>query len=129
MHLLSEGQIKCFCFHLETHSVSLTRLHQHYCGYWNHAAFPRVNIWAALRRGAWQSLNFDKEYLFGFETLVFATSGILSMHKQLVTLQRERKLEITSSFKKSILFIKQSWTKQSQMYVSTKILSSTIVHY
>ncbi len=26
-------------------------------------------------RGAWQSLNFDKEYLFGFETLVFATSG------------------------------------------------------
>ncbi len=24
-------------------------------------------------RGAWQSLNFDKEYLFGFETLVFAT--------------------------------------------------------
>ncbi len=22
------------------------------------------------------SLNFDKEYLFGFETLVFATSGI-----------------------------------------------------
>ncbi len=37
------------------------------------------------------SLNFDKEYLFGFETLVFATSGILSMHKQLVTLQRESK--------------------------------------
>uniref|UniRef100_A0A673KC28 Autophagy-related protein 2 homolog B-like n=1 Tax=Sinocyclocheilus rhinocerous TaxID=307959 RepID=A0A673KC28_9TELE len=27
----------------------------------------------------WQSLNFDKEYLFGFETLVFATSGILSI--------------------------------------------------
>ncbi len=25
-------------------------------------------------RGALQSLNFDKEYLFGFETLVFATS-------------------------------------------------------
>ncbi len=42
-------------------------------------------------KGAWTSLNFDKEYLFGFETLVFATSGILSMHKQLVTLQRERK--------------------------------------
>ncbi len=42
-------------------------------------------------RGAWQSLNFDKEYLFGFETLVFATSGILSMHNQLVTLQRESK--------------------------------------
>ncbi len=40
--------------------------------------------------------NFDKEYLFGFETLVFATSGILSMHKQLVTLQRERTLEIAS---------------------------------
>ncbi len=27
-------------------------------------------------RGAWQSLNFYKEYLFGFATLVFATSGI-----------------------------------------------------
>ncbi len=40
---------------------------------------------------AWQNLNFDKEYLFGFETLVFVTSGILSMHNQLVTLQRERK--------------------------------------
>ncbi len=42
-------------------------------------------------RRAWTNLNFYKEYLFGFETLVFATSGILSMHKQLVTLQRERK--------------------------------------
>ncbi len=36
-----------------------------------------VSEWAVL--GAWQSLNFDKEYLFGFETLVFTTSGILSM--------------------------------------------------
>ncbi len=26
------------------------------------------------------SLNFDKEYLFGFETLVFAASRILFMH-------------------------------------------------
>ncbi len=34
---------------------------------------------------------FDKEYLFGFEIFVFKTSGILSMHNQLVTLQRERK--------------------------------------
>ncbi len=42
-------------------------------------------------RGAWQNLNFDKEYLFGFETLVFAASGILYMQNQLVTLQRERK--------------------------------------
>jgi len=38
-----------------------------------------------------QSFNFDKEFLFGFETLVFATSGILSIHNQLVTLQRESK--------------------------------------
>ncbi len=37
-------------------------------------------------RGEWTSLTFYKEYLFGFETLVFATSGILSMHEQLVTL-------------------------------------------
>ncbi len=42
-------------------------------------------------RRAWQNLNFDKVYLFGFETLVFATSGIVSMHNQLVTLQRENK--------------------------------------
>ncbi len=28
---------------------------------------------------------------FGFESLIFATSGIFSMHKQLVTLQRQRK--------------------------------------
>ncbi len=42
-------------------------------------------------RRAWQSLNFDKEYLFGFETLIFATLGILSMHQQLVALQRDRK--------------------------------------
>ncbi len=42
-------------------------------------------------RGAWTSLNFYKEYLFGFETLVFATLGISSMHEQLVTLKRERK--------------------------------------
>ncbi len=41
--------------------------------------------------GGWTSLNFYKEYLFGFETLVFATLGISSMHEQLVTLQRERK--------------------------------------
>ncbi len=44
-------------------------------------------------RGAWQSLNFDKEYLFGFETLVFATSGILSMHKHS---KEKAKLEIAS---------------------------------
>ncbi len=47
-------------------------------------------------RGAWQSLNFDKEYLFGFETLVFATSGILSMHNQLVHSKEKGKLEIAS---------------------------------
>ncbi len=29
---------------------SLTQLHQHYCGYWNHAFFPHVNIWVALRK-------------------------------------------------------------------------------
>ncbi len=39
--------------------------------------------------GAWQNLTFDN--LIGFETLVFAASGILSMHNQLVTLQRESK--------------------------------------
>ncbi len=36
-------------------------------------------------RGAWQSLNFYKEYLFWFETLIFATLQISYMHTQLVT--------------------------------------------
>ncbi len=40
---------------------------------------------------SYDPFNFYKVYLFGFETLVFATSGISSMQEQLVTLQRERK--------------------------------------
>ncbi len=48
-------------------------------------------VWMSHFRGAWQSLNFYKEYLFGFETLIFATLQILYMHKQLVTLQRQSK--------------------------------------
>ncbi len=47
-------------------------------------------VWMSHFRGAWQSLNFDKEYLFGFETLVFATSGILSIHNQPVTLPKRK---------------------------------------
>ncbi len=31
----------------------------------------------------YSTFNFDKEYLYGYETLVFATSGILSMHNNL----------------------------------------------
>ncbi len=38
---------------------------------------------------AWTFLDFYKEYLFGFETLVLATLWILSMNEQLVTLQRK----------------------------------------
>ncbi len=45
-------------------------------------------------RGAWQNLNFDKEYLFGFETLVFATSGVLSVQEQLVTPMRKENLKL-----------------------------------
>ncbi len=54
-------------------------------------------------RGAWLLIK----NLFGFETLVFVTSGILSIHKQLVTPQRERKLEIASydPFKYFIFFL------------------------
>ncbi len=48
-------------------------------------------VWMSRFRKAWQSLNFYKEYLFGVETLIFATLQILYMHKQLVTLQREKK--------------------------------------
>ncbi len=64
-------------------------------------------VWMSRFRGAWSSLKFNKEYLFGFETLVFATSGILSMHKQLVTLQRERKTwnRIIWPLKKTVSFI------------------------
>ncbi len=40
----------------------------------------------------WTSLNSYKQDLFGFETLVFATLGILYLHKQLVTLQREKNM-------------------------------------
>ncbi len=48
-------------------------------------------VWLSRLRGVWQNLNFDKEYLFCFETLVFANSGILSMNNHIVTLQRESK--------------------------------------
>ncbi len=47
-------------------------------------------VWMRRLRGAWQNLNFDKEYLFGFETLVFATSGILSLHNQLVNTPKRK---------------------------------------
>ncbi len=49
-----------------------------------------------------QSFNFDKEYLFGFETLVCATSVILSMNNQLHSKEKE-KLEITSNDINTIL--------------------------
>jgi len=53
--------------------------------------FPHsdVEMWGRVRtshfRRAWQSLNFDKEYTFGFETLVFATLQIFFMHQELAT--------------------------------------------
>ncbi len=57
------------------------------------------------------SLNFDKEYLFGFETLIFATSGILSMHNKLVTLKEKAKLEIApyDSFKLIFWYFLPYW--------------------
>ncbi len=39
-------------------------------------------------RSVWTSLNFDKEYLFGFEALDLVISAILSIHVQLVTKQK-----------------------------------------
>ncbi len=63
-------------------------------------------------RKAWQSLNFYKEYLFGFETLIFATLQILYMHKQLVTLQEKGKHE-TASYdpfnKMTLIFCKMQY--------------------
>ncbi len=54
--------------------------------------FPHrdVDMWGVFEWAVLGGLNFDKEYLFGFETLIFATLRILCMHEQLVTLQRER---------------------------------------
>ncbi len=48
-------------------------------------------VWMSRFRWAWTSLNFYKEYLFGFETYVFATSGIISTHNQLVKVVPKRK--------------------------------------
>ncbi len=40
-------------------------------------------VWITCIRKVWTSLNFYKEYLFGFETLVFVTFRILYMHLKL----------------------------------------------
>ncbi len=54
-------------------------------------------VWMSCFRGAWQSLNFDKEYLFGFKTSGFATSWILSIHNQLqITITPKRKENLKS---------------------------------
>ncbi len=108
MHLLSEGQIKCFCFRLETqllpdistnfiNTTAVTETTPPFFMW----TFGRhyASISTPWRRHVGACLGVDesqlyKEYLFGFETLVFATLGIFSMHNQLVTLQRERKIEI-----------------------------------
>ncbi len=108
---VQEIVLRKMSFHNETHNVSTTlcRQQQQYYNENNSSdLFLCVYIWAVFCksshtvtwghvlmsrfRGLCQSLNFYKEYLFGFETLVFATSGILSMHKQLITHQRERKM-------------------------------------
>ncbi len=51
--------------------------------------FPRrdVAMWGRVWMSRFGSLDFDKEYIFGFETLIFATLQILYTHKQLVTLE------------------------------------------
>ncbi len=48
-------------------------------------------VWMRHFGKAWMSLNFYKEYLFGFETLIFVTLWILYLHKQRVILQRQKK--------------------------------------
>ncbi len=51
-----------------------------------------IDYWKLVKSSHYISpLNFYEEYLFGFETLVFAVLGISSLNKQFVTLQRERK--------------------------------------
>ncbi len=76
MHLLSEGQIKCFCFRLDTHSVSLTccinttavtetkpsffawTFGRHYFPHRDVDMWGRV--WMSRFRGAWQNLVSSK---------------------------------------------------------------------
>ncbi len=48
-------------------------------------------VWMSCFRKVWKILNFYKEYLFGFETLIFATLQILSVHYK-----DKGKLEIAS---------------------------------
>ncbi len=74
-------------------------------------------------RGAWQSLNFDQEYLFEFDTLVFATSGILSIHNQFVTLQRERK---TSHHMTPLTSIYASQNKNAKLMTIFKQVSKQL---
>uniref|UniRef100_A0A672L425 leucine--tRNA ligase n=1 Tax=Sinocyclocheilus grahami TaxID=75366 RepID=A0A672L425_SINGR len=63
--------------------------------------FPHrdVDMWGRVRtshfRGAWLTLNFYKEYLFGFETLVFVTLQIFFMHQELSS---RKKFYILSMF-------------------------------
>ncbi len=79
---------------LKPHLLSLC---EHFGGITQIFPHGDVDMWGRVRmshfRGVWTSLNFDREYLFGFETLVFATSGIFSMHKQS---KRKDNIEIAS---------------------------------
>ncbi len=53
-------------------------------------------------RGVWQSLNLDKEYLFGFETLVFVASGILLAQLACNTPKRKQNLKSYDPFKSNM---------------------------
>ncbi len=89
LHLLSEGQIKCFYFHLETQRLPdtaastvlrllkprLLSLREHLGGI--KQIYPHRDV--DMRGREWANL-------VGFETLVFASLGISSMQEQLATL-------------------------------------------
>ncbi len=61
-------------------------------GCWNEPFLGGVGRVLTLIKNIYLIISkITKNNIFGFETLVFATSGILCMHNLLVTLQRESK--------------------------------------
>uniref|UniRef100_A0A672RF13 UDP-glucose glycoprotein glucosyltransferase 2 n=1 Tax=Sinocyclocheilus grahami TaxID=75366 RepID=A0A672RF13_SINGR len=89
-HLLKQGMDHdAFEKKFNTMEVDFLHSQQKYC---KEVLKLKAGQRAVVSNGrGWLTLNFYKEYLFGFETLVFATLQIFFMHQEFVTLQRERK--------------------------------------
>ncbi len=53
-------------------------------------------VWMSRFRGAWKSLNFYKEYLFRFETLIFNFTDLIYAQNSLKHSKDKGKHEIVS---------------------------------